>query len=115
MSNSGAPGARPAAGAPSPAGAPPAAGAPSAADTRAGAVAAPPPARTWPSLGELWAFLGVALPGLASLLVPLPAVDLAYQLRAGAEILAGNGIPSTETWTFTVFGEPWLDQQWGAQ
>src|SRR5829696_2311482 len=78
-------------------------------------VATDPPAPTWPSLGELWAYLGVALPGLASLLVPLPAVDLAYQLRAGAEILAGNGIPSTDSWTFTVFGEPWLDQQWGAQ
>ena len=91
MSNSGAPGARPA---------PP---------------AARPPARTWPSLGELWAFLAVALPGLASLLVPLPAVDLAYQLRAGADILGGSGIPATDSWTFTAFGEPWLDQQWGAQ
>ena len=67
------------------------------------------------SIAQLWTFLGVALPTLAALLVPMPSVDLAYQLRAGAEILAGNGIPSVDTWTFTVAGAPWLDQQWGAQ
>jgi hypothetical protein len=68
-----------------------------------------------PTLGQLWAFLAVGLPALAALLVPMPAVDLAYQLRAGADILAGHGIPTADTWTFTVFGAPWLDQQWGAQ
>ena len=69
----------------------------------------------WPTLAELWAFLGLALPALAALLVPMPAVDLAYQLRAGASILGGAGIPAVDTWTYTVAGEPWLDQQWGAQ
>ena len=69
----------------------------------------------WPSIAELWTFLAVALPALASLLVPMPAVDLAYQLRAGAETLAGGGIPTVDRWTFTVGGTPWLDQQWGAQ
>lgn len=71
--------------------------------------------RRWPSIGELWTFLGVALPALAALLVPMPAVDLAYQLRAGTSILAGGGIPNVDTWTFTVAGTQWLDQQWGAQ
>lgn len=70
---------------------------------------------TWPTIGQLWTYLGVALPVLASLLVPMPSVDLTYQLRAGADILAGGGIPSVDTWTFTVAGTPWLDQQWGAQ
>lgn len=69
----------------------------------------------WPTLGELWSFLAIALPALASLLVPMPSVDLAYQLRAGAGILAGGGIPAVDTWTFTVAGTAWLDQQWGAQ
>jgi hypothetical protein len=67
------------------------------------------------SLAQLWTLLGVALPALAALLVPMPSVDLAYQLRAGAGILAGNGIPAVDTWTFTIAGAPWLDQQWGAQ
>ena len=45
----------------------------------------------------------------------MPAVDLAYQLRAGAEILQTGAIPAVDTWTFTVNGQPWVDQQWGAQ
>jgi len=68
-----------------------------------------------PTLPELWLFLAVALPVLASLIAPLPTVDLAYQLRAGADVLAGRGIPTVDTWTFTAAGQPWLDQQWGAQ
>ncbi len=68
-----------------------------------------------PTLGELWTFLAIALPVLAALIATLPTVDLAYQLRAGAEILAGHGIPTSDTWTFTAAGLPWLDQQWGAQ
>jgi hypothetical protein len=63
----------------------------------------------------LWTFLGIFLPALAALLVPMPAVDLTYHLRAGAAILAGAGIPDVDAWTFTVAGAPWLDQQWGAQ
>ena len=70
---------------------------------------------TWPTLGGLWMFLGVFLPALAALLVPMPSVDLAYALRAGSEILGGGGIPDHDTWTFTIAGTPWLDQQWGAQ
>lgn len=84
--------------------------------TRMAAAGTPRSARTrWPTLGELWSFLAIGLPALASLLVPMPAVDLAYQLRAGAGILAGGGIPAVDTWTFTVAGTSWLDQQWGAQ
>lgn len=65
-------------------------------------------------MDRLWAFVAAILPALAALLVAMPAVDLAYQLRAGAEILE-RGIPTADTWTFTVAGTPWLDQQWGAQ
>ena len=68
-----------------------------------------------PSLGELWTFLAVALPALGALVAPISAVDLAFQLRAGAAILAGEGIPTVDTWTFTVAGAPWHDQQWLAQ
>jgi len=64
---------------------------------------------------RLWAFVAGMLPALAGLLVAMPAVDLAYQLRAGAEILGGDGIPAVDSWTFTAPGTPWLDQQWGAQ
>lgn len=73
------------------------------------------PSYRWPTIAELWTFLGFALPALAALLVPMPAVDLAYQLRAGAEILSNGAIPAVDTWTFTAAGRPWVDQQWGAQ
>jgi hypothetical protein len=66
-------------------------------------------------LDRLWLFLALALPALASLIAPLPAVDLAYQVRAGELILATGQVPSTDTFTFTVAGTPWLDQQWLAQ
>ena len=66
-------------------------------------------------LDRVWLFLAIALPALAALIVPMPAVDLAYQVRAGDVILATGQIPSTDTFTFTVAGSPWLDQQWLAQ
>jgi hypothetical protein len=67
------------------------------------------------TLPRLWAFLAVGLPVLAALIANLPSVDLTYHLRAGAAILAGQGIPTVDTWTFTAAGTPWTDQQWGAQ
>jgi hypothetical protein len=67
------------------------------------------------SLRALWWLLAIALPVLASLIAKISTVDLAYQLRAGAEILASGRLPSVDTWTFTMLGEPWVDQQWGAQ
>lgn len=67
------------------------------------------------SLRALWWFLAVSLPVLASLIAKISTVDLAYQLRAGAEILATGRIPTTDTWTFTMAGQPWVDQQWAAQ
>src|SRR4051812_30627369 len=64
---------------------------------------------------RLWAFLAIALPAAAAMLASLQSVDLTYHLRAGGEILAGRVIPTSDTWTFTAFGTPWTDQQWGAQ
>jgi hypothetical protein len=67
------------------------------------------------SLRALWSFLAIALPVLAAILAPMSTVDLTYHLRAGAEILMSGAIPAHDTWTFTVAGTPWFDQQWGAQ
>ena len=67
------------------------------------------------TLTRLWVFLAIALPVLAAMLASLSTVDLAYQLRAGSEILDARALPTTDTWTFTAFGLPWTDQQWGAQ
>ena len=67
------------------------------------------------SFDRLWIWIAIALPAFVALLVPLPAVDLAYQVRAGDEILATRALPVADTWTFTVWGTPWVDQQWLAQ
>jgi len=67
------------------------------------------------SLSRVWLFLAIALPVLAAMLASLSTVDLTYQLRAGSEILDARAIPTTDSWTFTAFGLPWTDQQWGAQ
>ena len=64
---------------------------------------------------RLWASLAILLPVVAALAATLSAVDLAYHLRAGEQILAGGGIPRVDTFTFTAAGREWVDQQWGAQ
>ncbi len=67
------------------------------------------------TLSRLWVGLAILLPVLGALVARMSAVDLAYHLRAGAEILEARAIPTVDTWTFTVAGQPWTDQQWGAQ
>ncbi len=64
---------------------------------------------------QLWAFLAVLLPVLGALLAPISTVDLAYHLRAGGIVLDTGALPATDSFTFTAAGQPWLDQQWGAQ
>lgn len=67
------------------------------------------------TLNRLWVFLAIALPALAALLASMSTVDLTYHLRAGGEILSTAAVPAADTWTFTAAGQPWVDQQWGAQ
>ncbi len=64
---------------------------------------------------QLWAYLAVLLPVLGSLLAPVSTVDLAYHLRVGGIVLDTGALPVTDSFTFTAAGQPWLDQQWGAQ
>ena len=63
------------------------------------------------SRAALWRFLAIGLPALAGLAAAMPSVDLTFGLRAGSEILAAGAVPTTDAWTFTAAGEPWLDQQ----
>jgi hypothetical protein len=55
------------------------------------------------------------IPVIVCLASKLVAIDLAYHLRAGADMLSSHAIPSTDTYSFTAFGSRWVDQQWGAQ
>jgi hypothetical protein len=62
-----------------------------------------------------WAALVVLVPVLVSLLSRMGTTDLTYHVRAGEGILNTHSLPHVDTYTFTVAGQPWLDQQWGAQ
>jgi hypothetical protein len=61
-----------------------------------------------------WVAVACLVPVIVGLLSRMGATDLTYHLRAGDQILGGS-IPRVDTYTFTVVGQPWLDQQWGAQ
>jgi hypothetical protein len=54
------------------------------------------------------------VPVIVGLMSRMGATDLAYHLRAGDQILHGS-LPRIDTYTFSVYGDPWTDQQWGAQ
>ena len=62
-----------------------------------------------------WASLVVLIPVVVALLSRMGTTDLTYHIRAGEGILATHALPRVDTYTFSVAGKPWLDQQWGAQ
>jgi hypothetical protein len=62
-----------------------------------------------------WASLVILVPVVVALLSRMGTTDLTYHIRAGDEILATHSLPRFDTYTFSVFGTRWLDQQWGAQ
>ena len=80
-------------------------------ETGTGLVGAGP----WLTLPRLW--LVVVLGGIAVMeLAQVPsAVDLAYHLKVGELIVAGRAVPRTDVLAWTTAGQPWLDQNWGAQ
>src|SRR5215216_569592 len=41
--------------------------------------------------------------------------DIWWHLRAGREILAGAGIPRTDSYIFAAAGAEWIDLHWGFQ
>src|SRR5919197_2744945 len=67
------------------------------------------------TLSHTWVVLALVLPAIVLLGLSLSAVDLAYHIRAGNIMLRTHHVIRTDTFSFTAFGRPWLDQQWGAQ
>lgn len=64
--------------------------------------------------GRLFMLLAVFLPAIASLLAPVFSGDVAYQIRTGQLMFESGALVDTDPFTFTAFGLPWLNQQWGA-
>jgi hypothetical protein len=72
--------------------------------------------RSWGiSFPTLLVFAAVFLPAVVTLRASMATIDLAYQIRAGEMMLDSHHVLRTDPFTFTAFGRPWLDQQWGAQ
>ena len=67
------------------------------------------------TLDRVWALLPILVPALVSMMSRMVAIDLAYHVRAGELILHSHHIPRVDTFTFTIPGTSWFDQQWGAQ
>ena len=63
---------------------------------------------------RLWLAIAVLLPALAATIASMSTVDLAYQVRAGELMLGSAAVLREDPFTFTAFGEPWPNQQWGA-
>ena len=55
------------------------------------------------------------LPAAAALITRMRAIDLAYHVRAGEVALSTGEIVVKDPYSFTRGGQPWLNQQWGAQ
>jgi hypothetical protein len=66
-------------------------------------------------MAHVWIVIVVATPLIAAFMSHAPAVDLAYQIRAGDIMLRTHSLLHTDVFTFTVPGREWLNQQWGAQ
>ena len=66
------------------------------------------------SRDRLWLALAILLPAFAATIAPMSTVDLAYQVRAGELMLGSLAVLREDPFTFTAFGDPWLNQQWGA-
>jgi hypothetical protein len=59
--------------------------------------------------------LAIGLPVTVLLAGRMPAVDLAYLVRAGNAMLRSHHVLRADTFTFTVPGRSWLNQQWGSE
>src|SRR5688572_20783575 len=68
-----------------------------------------------PTIDGLWALIAVAVPTSGALLSRMMAIDLAYQIRAGEVMIDTRRVLDVDVFTFTAFGHPWLNQQWGAE
>ena len=63
----------------------------------------------------VWAGAAAVMPAAAALITRMRAIDLAYHVRAGEVALSTGEIVVKDPYSFTRGGQPWLNQQWGAQ
>ncbi|HEX6677862.1 MAG TPA: hypothetical protein VF486_22960 [Actinomycetes bacterium] len=69
----------------------------------------------WLTVPRLWLVVVLGAIGAMQLAVGTNAVDLAYHVRAGALMVDAGHVLRTDVFAWTTAGQPWLDQNWGAQ
>jgi hypothetical protein len=69
----------------------------------------------WLTMPRLWVVVVLGAIGVMELAQLPGAVDLAYHLKVGQLMVAGHAVPRTDVLAWTTAGQPWLDQNWGAQ
>src|SRR3990172_12056289 len=67
------------------------------------------------SISQLWGVAAVGLSAGFVSLQPLGAVDLAYLVRAGEEMLDRGGVLRTDVMLTWTLGNEGLNQQWGLE
>lgn len=73
------------------------------------------PRREVDPIDRAWALLPALLPPIHALSSGLSMPDLAYQIRLGQLMRSTGSIPTVDTFTFTMTGQEWIDQQWIGQ
>ena len=69
----------------------------------------------WLTMPRLWLVVVLGAIGVMELAQLPGAVDLAYHLKVGQLMVAEHAVPRTDVLAWTTAGQPWLDQNWGAQ
>ena len=69
----------------------------------------------WLTMPRLWLIVVLGAIGVMELIQLPSAIDLAYHIKVGQLMVAEHAVPRTDMLAWTTAGEPWLDQNWGAQ
>lgn len=69
--------------------------------------------RRFPVL-DPWAVTVWLLPFASVLLAPMSVGDLATEVRAGQVMLDIHHVLRADDFTYTIFGQPWVNQQWAS-
>jgi hypothetical protein len=69
----------------------------------------------WLTMPRLWLIVVLGAIGVMELIQLPSAIDLAYHIKVGQLMVAEHALPRTDVLAWTTVGEPWLDQNWGAQ
>lgn len=69
----------------------------------------------FPTLNHVWLFAAVALIALRPLLIPIPPHDFWWHMAMGRLIVETGTISTTDSFSYTQFGQPFFNQGWLAQ